>query len=48
MVVIPAGRFVMGSPPGEAGRDNDEGPQREVVVSAAFAVGKYDTSSRDG
>lgn len=32
MVVIPAGRFIMGSPENEEGRSNDEGPQREVRV----------------
>jgi formylglycine-generating enzyme required for sulfatase activity len=32
MVPIPAGRFLMGSPPEEAGRDFDEGPQHEVTV----------------
>jgi formylglycine-generating enzyme required for sulfatase activity len=32
MVVIPAGRFIMGSPEDEAERSDDEGPQREVRV----------------
>lgn len=32
MVVIPAGRFIMGSPENEEGRSNDESPQREVRV----------------
>ncbi len=31
---IPSGRFVMGSPYSEVGRDDDEGPQREVYVKA--------------
>ena len=30
MVLIPAGSFRMGSPPDEAGRKDDEGPQHEV------------------
>jgi formylglycine-generating enzyme required for sulfatase activity len=34
MVKIPAGRFLMGSPPGEAGRDDDEGPQHQVNLQA--------------
>ena len=34
MVRIPAGRFLMGSPPEEAGRDSDEGPQHEVTLEA--------------
>ncbi|SFL16024.1 Formylglycine-generating enzyme, required for sulfatase activity, contains SUMF1/FGE domain [Falsiroseomonas stagni DSM 19981] len=44
MVVIPAGRFTMGSPPSETGRDSHEGPQREVVVSRALAVGKFEVT----
>ncbi len=31
---IPSGRFVMGSPHSEAGRDADEGPQRKVYIKA--------------
>jgi formylglycine-generating enzyme required for sulfatase activity len=34
MVRIPAGRFLMGSPPEEAGRDSDEGPWHEVTLEA--------------
>ncbi|WP_376696529.1 SUMF1/EgtB/PvdO family nonheme iron enzyme [Wenzhouxiangella sp. EGI_FJ10305] len=37
MVVIPAGSFRMGSPSGEADRDNDEGPQHNVSIPA-FAL----------
>jgi formylglycine-generating enzyme required for sulfatase activity len=33
---IPPGRFLMGSPPAEAGRDDDEGPQHEVTISRGF------------
>mgnify|MGYP006280384163 CR=1 FL=1 len=40
MVAIPAGRFTMGSPPDEEGRDDDEGPQHEVSVPT-FAIGRY-------
>jgi formylglycine-generating enzyme required for sulfatase activity len=43
MVVVPAGRFLMGSPPGEAGRDADEGPQRWVDVPR-FALGKFEVT----
>lgn len=42
MIVIPAGRFLMGSPEEEIGRFADEGPQREVTIAAAFAVSKFD------
>ena len=44
MVVIPSGSFEMGSPPGEAGRDNDEGPQHRVTISRAFALGRYEVT----
>ena len=33
---IPPGRFLMGSPEGEAGRSNDEGPQHEVTINEGF------------
>lgn len=35
-VRIPAGKFLMGSPVGEQGRYEEEGPQREVEISKAF------------
>jgi formylglycine-generating enzyme required for sulfatase activity len=41
MVVIPAGRFRMGSPASEVGRYDNEGPQHEVVVRSPFALGRY-------
>lgn len=37
MVIVPAGRFAMGSPRDEIGRFDSEGPQREVAVPA-FAL----------
>jgi len=43
MVVIPAGRFLMGSRLGEAGRFADEGPQRWVDVPR-FAMGKHEVT----
>lgn len=43
MVVIPAGAFLMGSPEKEAGRSNNEGPLREVTISA-FAIGRYEVT----
>jgi len=33
---IPPGRFLMGSPDGEEGRDEDEGPQHEVTLAEGF------------
>ena len=39
LVLIPAGKFVMGSPKTETGRKDNEGPQREVTISKAFYIG---------
>ncbi len=43
-VEIPAGRFVMGSPPDEAWRDDDEGPQRTVVFDRPLWVQTHEVS----
>ncbi|GAB4184106.1 MAG: hypothetical protein Tsb002_06780 [Wenzhouxiangellaceae bacterium] len=43
MVVIPAGRFLMGSPVDEPERDPYEGPQHQVNVPS-FAIGKYEVT----
>lgn len=42
MIVIPAGRFLIGSPLSEDGRAQDEGPQAEVEFDQPFAVGRYE------
>ena len=44
MVVVPGGSFMMGSPPGEAGRFNNEGPQHRVVIGRPFAVGVFEVT----
>ncbi len=44
MVVVPAGRFLMGSPASESGRDDDEGPRHLVTIANPFAVGKYEVT----
>jgi sulfatase modifying factor 1 len=41
-VLIPAGRFLMGSPANEPGRAENEGPQREVQITKPFYLGKYE------
>ena len=41
LVVIPAGRFVMGSPEYEEGRLPREGPEHEVTFAHPFALGRY-------
>ena len=38
MRVIPPGVFLMGSPPGELERGDNEGPQRRVRIEKAFAL----------
>ncbi len=43
MVPIPGGTFLMGSPPGEAGRNEDEGPQHLVTVQP-FWMGKTEVT----
>ena len=44
MVVVPAGSFMMGSPPSEVGSHKDERPVREVTIDAPFAVGVFEVS----
>ena len=41
MVVIPAGSFLMGSPPDELERGDCEGPQHRVRFAQHFALGRY-------
>ncbi len=41
LVVVPRGRFTMGSPSHERGRFNDEGPQHRVDIGYDLAVGRY-------
>lgn len=43
MVVIPAGRFMMGSPDGEIGSNADEGPQHPVRVES-FLMGQTEVT----
>jgi formylglycine-generating enzyme required for sulfatase activity len=44
MVPLPAGKFRMGSPAGERGRANDEGPQLEIGFVKPFAIGKFEVT----
>jgi formylglycine-generating enzyme required for sulfatase activity len=44
MIVIPAGKFVMGSPENEADRETSEGPQHEVTIAQPFAVSKFEVT----
>jgi formylglycine-generating enzyme required for sulfatase activity len=42
--LVPAGTFVMGSPEGEFGRDDDESPQHEVTLTQPFYIGIYEVT----
>ena len=44
MVWVPGGRFVMGSPAGERGRDDDEGPRHAVTIARPLAVGIHEVT----
>ena len=44
VVVIPAGAFTMGSPESETGRFKNEGPQHQVTIARAFAMGLHDVT----
>ncbi|MGB2754096.1 MAG: formylglycine-generating enzyme family protein [Phycisphaerae bacterium] len=39
LALIPAGKFMMGSPDSEQGRSKDEGPQHGVTLSKSFYMG---------
>jgi len=43
MALAPSGRFTLGSPEDELGRDDDEGPQRQVVIDR-FWVGAHEVT----
>jgi formylglycine-generating enzyme required for sulfatase activity len=45
-VLIPAGKFMMGSPSGEQSKSNDEGPAHEVVIKNPFYLGKYPVTQK--
>ena len=44
MVVLPTGSFRMGSPSGEEGRRDHEGPVRTVNISKRIAMGRYEVT----
>jgi formylglycine-generating enzyme required for sulfatase activity len=43
-VLIPAGKFTMGSPTHEVDRSKYEGPQHEVTIGNPFYMGKYEVT----
>ena len=42
LVWIAPGKFIMGSPNNESGRDTDEGPMTEVTLAEGFWLGEYE------
>jgi formylglycine-generating enzyme required for sulfatase activity len=44
MIVIQAGKFMMGSPDSESDRQTTEGPQHEVTIAEPFAVSKFEVT----
>jgi formylglycine-generating enzyme required for sulfatase activity len=44
MIVMPAGKLIMGSPDSAEDRIDDEGPQRQVMIPNSFAVGKTEVT----
>ncbi len=44
MVLIPSGKFTMGSPDNEKDRKKNEGPQREVTITKPFYMGVYEVT----
>lgn len=44
VVVIPTGRFVMGSPADEEAHQDNEEPQRQVEISRGFALGQSEVT----
>jgi hypothetical protein len=47
MIVIPAGKFLMGSPENDPGRASSQGPQHEVTIAKAFAVSKFELTFQE-
>ena len=47
MVVIPAGRYRMGSPSTEKDRDSDEGPVHDVTIWEPLAVGIHEVTKEE-
>ena len=42
--MIPAGKFMMGSPEKEPGRDPDEGPDHAVTIAQPLAFGRFEVT----
>ena len=44
LILLPAGDFLMGSPPDEEGRGTDEGPRHSVRIAEPFYLGKCEVT----
>lgn len=44
LVVVPPGEFWMGSPVGEDGRQDNEGPEHRVRITRAFEIGAHEVT----
>ncbi|MBP1682157.1 MAG: caspase-domain protein [Proteobacteria bacterium] len=44
MSIVPAGRFVIGSPVSESERQAGEGPQKSVTIARPLAVGRFEVT----
>ena len=44
MIVIPAGKLIMGSPENEPDRNASEGPQHQVTIAKPFAISKFEVT----
>jgi len=47
MIVIPIGKFTMGSPDTEAARQASEGPQHQIAFERGFALGRNEVTVAD-
>lgn len=45
-ILIPSGKFMMGSPSDEKGRYKNEGPVHEVTIKNSFYMGKYPVTKK--
>ena len=44
LAFVPVGKFMMGSPETEKGREKDEGPQRQVTIPKPFYMGVHEVT----
>src|SRR5262249_40582503 len=47
LILVPAGRFLMGSPSTEEGHSSDEGPPHEVHIARPFYLGIYPVTQHE-